>query len=210
MKIRSMLASVLFKLTLFVLAALGVLLSCNVFAGRADWGALRQYAVLANALCAVFYLISAIRGLFNNREFQPRIRGGAIMLLCVLAVCDLAFYRTQRSSSLTYLLLHVATLVLALIDWLLFGEKNHYRWRSPLLWMIVPNLYFLYVILRLKFLGGGCLMAFLNYKTQGVGNVLIGLATVNLFSFAIGYLFVSLDMLMSKRKKKRRKSKKSK
>lgn len=208
MKLHSMLASVLFKLSLFILAALGVLLSCGAFAGVPNWGTLRQYAVFANALCALFYLISAIRGLFNNREFQPRVRGGAIMLLCVLAVCDVAFYRVQRSNSLTYLLLHAATLVLALIDWLLFGEKNHYRWRSPLLWMIIPNLYFLYVILRLKFLGGGCLMAFLNYKTQGVGNVLIGLATVNLFSFAIGYLFVSVDMLMAKHKKKRKKSKK--
>lgn len=210
MKLRSGIAAVLFKLTIFAAATLGVLLSCNAIGGKADWSNLLLYAVLANALCALFYLISAIRGLFNNREFQPRVRGGAIMLLCVLAVCDLTFYRTQRSTSLTWLLLHIVTLVLALLDWLLFGEKNHYRWRSPVLWMILPDLYFLYVILRIKFLDGSCRLSFLNYKTHGVGKVLINLGIVNLFGLALGFLFVSIDMLMMKRKKKRRKSKKSK
>lgn len=207
MKLHSKLASVLFKLAIFAAAAFGVLLSCSAFGDKTDWSVLRQYAVFANALCALFYLVSAVCGLFRNREFQPRIRGGAIMLLCVLAVCDVAFFHTQHSTSLTWLLLHAVTLTLALLDWLLFGEKNHYRWRSPVLWMILPNIYFFYVILRLKFLSGGCLMAFLNYKTLGVGKVLINLAIVNLFSFALGYLFVSVDMLMIKRRKKRKQSK---
>lgn len=207
MKIQSKLASVLFKLVIFVAAALGVLLSCHAFGDQTDWSELRHYAVFANALCAIFYFTSAICGLFRNRELQPRVRGGVILLLCVLTVCDLAYDGASFSTSLTYLLLHIVTVVLTVFDWLLFGEKNHYCWRSPVFWMILPNLFFAYVILRVKFLGGSCMWGFLDYRVYGVWQVLLHIVTVNVFSFAVGYLFVSMDMLMAKRKKKRKKSK---
>lgn len=208
MKIRSALASTLFKLVICAAATFGVLLACGVFGHHPQFGALRDYPVFANALCAVFYFCAVMRGLFGKRELLPRVRGAVVMLLSMLVLMDFSLFPASRSTALPYLLLHFFTPTLAVLDWLLFGEKDHYRWISPLLWMIVPNLYFLYVILRAKFISGaGWLYDFLNIDAHGLVSVFLKVLFLNVFCIVLGYLFVSIDKLMAPHKKKRKKSK---
>lgn len=206
---KKQLAAVLYQLVLAALAAVGVLAECGIFKGRSDFGTLQLYAVGANAICALFFFCSFVYGLFSNRAFLPRVRGAVIMLLFVSVILDGAVWRDSLRTDMLFLLLHFVVPGLALLDWLMFETKGKYRWISPVLWMILPNLYFLYVILRAKLFDAGWLYGFLNPELHGMGKVVLTVLTVNLFSFALGYLFVSLDRLTVKRKKPRKKRKKS-
>lgn len=206
MKIRSKLAAFLFRLALCVAATLGVLSYCGVLSGAADFSRLQKFPAFVNAIGAIFYFISALVTLFSTREFLPRLRGAVVLLYCVLLMMDCAFYADFRENNLTYILLHFAAPILSLIDWLFFGEKNHYHWVSPLLWLILPDSYLLFAILRAKLISGsGWLLPFLNYDVYGWKKVLLVIAITNLFAIVIGYLFVSIDKLMAPRKKKRNK-----
>ena len=206
---KKQLAAVLYQLVLAALAAVGVLAECGIFKGRSDFGTLQLYVVGANAICALFFFCSFVYGLFSNRAFLPRVRGAVIMLLFVSVILDGAVWRDSLRTDMLFLLLHFVVPGLALLDWLIFETKRKYRWISPVLWMILPNLYFLYVILRAKLFDAGWLYGFLNPELHGMGKVALTVLTVNLFSFALGYLFVSLDQLTVKRKKPRKKRKKS-
>lgn len=206
MKFHSQAASVLYKLTLFLLSAFCVIVVCDALTQHRDFSPLRYYAVLVNAICAVFWFFSFLSGLFTKKEFLPRLRGAVILLMFFSVILDAAGLTGERSTSVLYILMHAVTPVLALMDWLLFGEKGKYRWISPVLWLILPNLYFLYVVLRAKLMDAGWLYAFLDPQTAGQKSVLISVFLVNLFALALGYLIVSIDKLTVKRKKRSKSS----
>lgn len=201
MKVHSQLASVLYKLAIFLLSAFGVLAVCGLFAHRFDFAPLRKYVCFANAICAVYFFLCVLIGLFTKKDVLPRLRGAVILLLFVSVIMDAADLTGERSTAPIYLLLHAVVPVLALMDWLLFGEKGKLRWISPVLWLIVPNVYFLYVVLRAKLTDAGWLYAFLNPQTAGRKSVLLTVLFVDLFALALGYLIVSIDKLTVKRKK---------
>lgn len=202
------LASVLFKLLLAAVAAVGVLLVCGIFSGRRQLGQLRYYAVAANAVCALFYFCNVLHDLFSNREFFPRVRGAVVLLLLVSVLLDVAALSGSRSTAVSYLILHYITPFLAVLDWLIFGIKGRYRWSSPVLWLIVPNLYFLFVVLYAKF-KAVWLYGFLNAKLHGAGSVILTVLLLNVVALALGFFLVSIDRLTVKRKKRRKRKKTS-
>lgn len=204
MKIRSQAAATLSKLIVSIAAAFGVLKVCGVFAGAADFSQLRYYAVFANALAAVFYFICFVRGLFVNRELLPKFRGAVILLLAVSVFMDAAKLTGEGSTAFSYLLLHDIVPILTVLDWLLFGEKGHYRWIAPVLWLILPNLYFIYVFVRVKLFSRGWLYGFLNTGVRGGWPVLLTVLTLDAFALALGYLFASIDHLTVEHKRKRK------
>lgn len=210
MKVHAQLASVLYKLALAGTAAVGVLSACGVFTGVPRLAPLRYYTVLVSALCAVYYLLQALHGLFSNREIFLKLRGGLLILLLVSVLIDAASLNSYRGTELSYLLLHYATPLLAVLDWLLFGEKGRYRWTSPLLWLIAPNLYYLYAVLLGKYHAtAGCLYAFVNVEAYGWKQFLYTVLLLDFVTLAMGYLFVSIAKLLIKRKKKRKRTKKA-
>lgn len=205
MRIRSQLASVLYKLVIFLTAAAGVLSVCGVFAHRPDVSQLWDYAVFSGSLCALFYFVSVLYGLFSNREFFPRLRGALLILLFVSVSMDAASLSGLRGTEFSYVLLHQILPAMVLLDWLLFGEKDRFRWTSPLLWLILPDLYFAGLILRAVLFSGGWQYAFLNYDLVGVKHCALTLLLLNFFALAMGYLLVSIDRLTAGKKKKRKK-----
>ena len=207
MRIRSQLASVLYKLAIFLTAAAGVLSVCGVLAHRLDASQLWDYAVFSGSLCALFYFVSVLYGLFSNREFFPRLRGALLILLFVSVSMDAASLSGVRDTGFFYVLMHKVLPVLVLLDWLLFGEKDRFRWTSPLLWLILPDLYFSGIILRATLFSGGWQYAFLNYDLVGLKRSILTLLLLNLFALAMGYLLVSIDRLSAGRKKKPKRKK---
>lgn len=205
MRIRSQLASVLYKLAVFLTAAAGVLSVCGVFAHRPDASALWDYAVFSGSLCAVFYLLAFLYGLFSNREFLPRLRGALLIVLFVSVSLDAASLSGLRGTEFSCVPLHGVLPVAVLLDWLLFGEKDRFQWCSPLLWLILPDLYFTALILRAGLFSGSWQYAFLNYELFGLKKTLMTVLLLNLFALAMGYLLVSIDRLTAGKKKKRKK-----
>lgn len=205
MRIRSKLASFLYKLAILLTAAAGVLSVCGVFAHRPNFSQLWDYAVFSGSLCTLFYFVSVLYGLFSNREFFPRLRGALLILLFVSVSMDAASLSGVHDIGFFCVLLHKVLPVLVLLDWLLFGEKDRFHWSSPLLWLILPDLYFTCTILRAALFSGGWQYAFLNYDLVGLKHCALTLLLLNFFALAMGYLLVSIDRLSAGKKKKRKK-----
>ena len=125
-------------------------------------------------------------------------------------------FEMQGTLWLSNTLLHYVVPIMTFLDWILFDKKGDYKKYSPLLWIILPVLYFIYINIRVE--AGGILgpygskypYYFMDIDVLGIEKVLIINMIMVLFFIILGYIIVFLDRLLAKLNTFHRKSSKFK
>lgn len=209
MKISSRPLSVLFKLMLCTAAGLGILIQVGVFSGELKWSMLNYYTLMSNVLCALYFFFAMLYEWNGGDTLLPTLKGAVVTGITITGLVYhfvlAGSFKTQETLSLASLLLHYVVPAMAVTDWLVFSAKGNYRIASPFLWLLLPDGYFLYAVIRvalgatLGYDGNRYPYPFLNADALGWGRVIANGLALNLFFLLLGFLFVILDNVMAKK-----------
>lgn len=106
--------------------------------------------------------------------------------------------------SVSSLLLHVALPIMFVLDWILFYERRQTKWYYPLLSILVPLVYVIFIYLRAFILNGKgeVIYPYFFFNINEIGLMGVGKwILILLIAFiVIGYLIYFLDKIIKKYK----------
>lgn len=192
--------SALFKRAISLLALICIWVELNPLSAHPVWAALGRYGVLVGLLCFVYFAVDEYMELLRGKSWWQMAKGA--LTLAAVGMGFVSYFLLHRTPTLrsTEQLLCYLLPALVLLDWLLFDKKGSYRPTDPLVWVVLPNVYFLVMTVR-----GFCLpvgtaarfpYGFMNYDVLGVGTVLLYWLGLNLGALCLGYLFWLLDRFL--------------
>lgn len=203
--------SVMFKLSLFIAATLGILIQIGAFSDELHLSDLNYYTLFTNVLCAVYFFAAMIYEANRGTTLLPAVKGAIVLGITITGLVYhfmlSGSFQMQGTITLSNLLLHYVVPLMSVLDWLLFSDKGHYSWKSPFVWLILPDGYFVYVFIRvtlgasLGYDGNRYPYPFLNVDALGWGKVLVTGLVLNLFFVLLGFLFVMIDRFMARKAK---------
>lgn len=203
--------SVIFKLSLVIAATLGILIQIGAFSDRLRWSVLNYYTLMTNVLCAVYFFAAMVYEGHRGGTLLPTLKGAVVLGITVTGLVYhfllSASFQMQGTMTLSNILLHYIVPLMSVIDWLLFSDKGHYSWKSPFAWLLLPDGYFVYALIRvslgasLGYGGNRYPYPFLNADALGWGRVLVNGLLLNLFFVLLGFVFVLIDRFMARRTK---------
>ena len=201
--------SVIFKLSLVTAALLGIAIQIGLFSGELRLTVLNYYTLMTNMLCAAYFFCAMVYEANKGGTLMPMLKGAVVQ---GIAVTGLVYhfllsgsFQMQGSLSLSNMLLHYAVPVMSVMDWLLFSEKGRYTRRAPFVWLLLPDGYFVYAVIRVAlgasigYGGSRYPYPFINADALGWKQVLVNGAVLNLFFILLGFVFVTLDHLLARR-----------
>src|SRR5699024_6786374 len=154
---------IVYKTLLVVLAAYG--LHFHMTAGK--WGDFNYYTVLSNAACFLYFLVSLVynaRRLARHRHtatWKPRLEGAVVFCIMVTFLIYNFILRPEAFRmgnggsfySVLNMVQHYIVPLMVLLDWLLFCPKGRWRRYDPASWLLIPLVYFIYILIRAPFAG---------------------------------------------------------
>jgi len=100
---------------------------------------------------------------------------------------------------------------MTILDFLIFDRnRNKLKWYAPFVWLIIPLIYFAFILLRAPLLGNiGTTSSpypypFIDFTIQPVSAVMQNVVGIIVVFILIGYSFWGIDTLIVKIKKKER------
>ena len=218
MRIKSKMASIVWKAVLVAIATYGLLDGAGILEGAYKEGFPHMFTNVSN-LFAWGYFLVAVVWLFRHRDDEaavtlaPQAKYTATMSLLVtmLIAHFLLFDAMFRDGQLVWhlVVLHYVVPVMALLDWALFDEKGRMPVWGPFAWLSLVVVYLAVVMICAGPLGmnmGGGTTAdisrypytFLDPGISGVGGVVTFCAVMLVAFVALGYVLLGLDRLLAK------------
>jgi hypothetical protein len=190
-------------IALIAWAGLGIQLQASTelmgSTGAALWAMLRFFTVLANVLVALIFTGVAFG---SRRAGTPFLLGGvtlAILLVGIVYGLLLnGLLELSGGALLADTLLHKVTPVLVPFWWLAFAPKGGLRNRDPLLWALLPLVYFGYALLR-GGADGRYPYPFMNVAQLGWGQTLLNALLMAAGFLVAGLLLVWLDRFLARK-----------
>ena len=199
-----------------MLAVLGFAAQLGLFQGVLNRSYLVYYTNLSNLLCMLF-MFPALAGALSKKEtgdFAPGLKFVFVIMISVTFLLYnllLADYPSVLAyfSSLKNGLNHCILPILFVLDWVLFYERGKSRWTWPLLSILPPFFYVVYILVRAKILQVTCRLApvvypyyFLDLNSLGWPGFLRWMAILLAAFLALGYGLCALDRWLGNRQKK--------
>ncbi|MCS0639291.1 Pr6Pr family membrane protein [Streptomyces sp. LP05-1] len=163
---------------------------------------LSYFTVQSNLFVAVVFALAARRAWSARPPLPAPLTGAALLYISVTGlVYHLVLAADVSSSSpaasLATQLLHTATPLAALLDWLLLTRPGDLRLRHTPWWLLYPPAYLLYSLARGALLPPGPTARypypFLDVDTQGYAAVLGNASVLGLTFCALATLMIGLD-----------------
>jgi hypothetical protein len=178
-------------------AGLGVQLEASIgltgSAPAALWEMLRFFTIIANVLVAIVFGGVALGG---RRFATPFALGGVTLAILLVGIVYALLLNGLLSLSggalLADMLLHKVTPVIVPLWWLAFAPKNGLRSRDPLLWALLPLVYFGYALAR-GAIDGRYPYPFMNLTELGAGRTLANALLMAAGFLIAGSVLVRLD-----------------
>lgn len=191
----------------------GVLRNAEVFSDTPSWSSLLFYTMISDLICLGWMLLLVVRtagdirlhGAHGTSTPSPRWSGAVMMAITVTMLIYLVVLVPTRYAagdtdvfSLTDNLIHVATPILLILDWLLFVPKGSFRWIDPVLWTLIPYVYlawaFVYGALGGEFTPGQRYpYPFMDVAALGLGGVTTWIVALTIALIAVGFVYVVAD-----------------
>lgn len=160
--IKNRTTQLIFQTTYLAFGFIGILASLGLFVAKFQNNFYVYFTNLSNYICIGIMLFELIETIKKNKnsyvKFNPLIKFmGILMILLTFFVFNilLADDRTLAENlSISSLLLHVALPIMFVLDWILFYERKQTKWYYPLLSILVPLIYVIFIYLRAFILNG--------------------------------------------------------
>lgn len=201
-----------FQLLYCALAVVGFLAQLGVFQGVLNRSYLVYYTNLSNLICMIFGFCSLAWLLRGGEDFAPALKFVFSIMILVTFILYNGLLSNYSSiiayfSSLKNGLNHGILPVLFVLDWVLFYRRGTTKWTYPLLSILPPAIYVVYILIRAAILDATGRTAavvypyyFLNLDNLGWGGFLSWMGGLLIAFLALGYALCALDHLLCKRK----------
>ena len=208
MRIKSKFLSLGFKTIIVVLGLIGVLIQVGIFSGKYNFNVLKYYTLLSNVACIIYFIFAIIHGFKSNDTFMPQVKGALVMCITVTGLIYhfmlSGVFSMDGTLALSNVLLHYFMPIATVLDWLLFDKKGSYKKHSPLLWIVAPYLYIVFIFINvmfgLKFGNNKYPYPFFDIDKLGFGKVFVTVVILTIFFIALGYVFYFIDKWMAKKR----------
>lgn len=203
---------------------IGVLAGVGLFEAEFRWDFYIYFTNVSNYFCLAVMLLELRqvlrRGGDGYIDAHPRLKFMGLVSILLTFVMFNAVMAPAKSAeyllSIRSISLHVIMPVLYLLDWLLFYERGKTDRRYPLIALILPISYFLFVLIHaavlrfdstiLCFAGNAPLIYpyfFLDYEKYGIGGIVLWVVLIIAVLVAVGYLLYLLDRVLAKNRRSR-------
>ena len=177
-----------------------------------------NYIFGINLLCTILFLILSIKTLIeyikngNNgtTSISPHIKG--CIIICILLTMVVYHFilipyalkmNPYQSLKIPDCIFHYIMPFMVLVDWLIFDEKNAFKWYDPLLWVILPYIYIVIIFIQAQydFIERATnhinryIYIFLDVGTIGTKNVLSNILSLTVSFIIIGYFIYGFDKI---------------
>lgn len=215
--VKSKLTRLIFRTIYCTLAIIAIMGSLGYFDASFNTTFYVYYTNLSNYICIGLMfscLIFDIKYFNTDREkdVAPKFKFmSMIMILVTFLVYNILLAKDytvkEYFTSISNLLNHVILPVMFILDWILFYTHGKTKWYYPLLCLIMPLIYVVYILIRasiLKAIGHSNTLLypyfFLDLDTLGVGGFIGWIVALVLIFVAIGYLFYLADRFAFRKK----------
>lgn len=197
----------IYRILLVLIGLYGLYL--NLFGGHANMLELLHYfTILSNILVVLFFLFLIIKNK-SNRDY-PHLKGAITMSI---TVTFLIFHFLLRPTlfnmsggsynlySPSNLIVHYIVPIMTILDWILFDTKGRYKIFDPIIWLIIPFVYFIVMtingLLGYTFTGGSHYpYFFMDWDKLGAVNVLLYVFFIIVSFTILGYIYYGIDLLL--------------
>ncbi|KMS69225.1 integral membrane regulator [Streptomyces viridochromogenes] len=176
---------------------------------------LSHFAIQSNILLALVFTLSARRAWTARRPLPPALTGATLVYAIITGLTYHVLLANEASPFMlpgvltgeatgptgwhviTTHVLHTATPIAALLDWLLLTAPGQLRLRPAATWMLYPLTYLAFTLTRGELLVPGTparyLYPFLDVAQHGYRSILANALLIGLATYALAILLVALD-----------------
>ncbi|MGN0560369.1 MAG: Pr6Pr family membrane protein [Candidatus Fimenecus sp.] len=222
MYIRNTYFKQIYRLLFLFLCEAGILLQYAAVSQSGNAAMLScYYTVLSNLLCFVYFAVLVVA---QRKKENPLVKGSVTMCIAVTGIVYhflLDGMMEANAASVSPVLdagnflVHTVVPVMVVLDYFLFFPKGQYKSLHPIAWLVLPYLYFGFILLRAEisdslFSGFGGAKSrypypFLDVDLYGWDKVLLIVLGITVAFLALGYIAYVLDRLLGKNFHKSRK-----
>ncbi|WP_297277470.1 Pr6Pr family membrane protein [uncultured Brachyspira sp.] len=202
--------SILYKFLIIIIGTfavfLGLFYNNNNF--QFDIETLYYFTYQSNILVIIYFLIDIINIIKNKKTFYPRFKGAVTMSITVtfLVYHFLLSPTSGDLNGLDYvrnLMVHYIAPIMTILDYIIFDIKGIYKIIDPLLWLLIPIIYFAFILIKAKigkpFSDGSYYpYFFVDIDKYGLKIVIRNVFFITLFFTVLGYIEYFIDKLLIK------------
>lgn len=154
------------------------------------------FTIQTNMLIALLLTISFARPQADQFLTRPSVKSAManyiVIVSLVYALLLRHLWNPQGLQLVADRLLHDAIPLLYVLYWLIFLPKGSLRWKDPVIWLIYPIIYFIYILVRGAAFGVYP-YPFVDVAALGYAGVSINAAMFLAAFFGLGVMFAAID-----------------
>uniref|UniRef100_UPI003F4C320C Pr6Pr family membrane protein n=1 Tax=Brachyspira catarrhinii TaxID=2528966 RepID=UPI003F4C320C len=200
--------SIVYKIIIIIIGALAVLHGFFYDNFKLDIETAYYFTYQSNILVVIYFILDIINILKKKETFHPRFKGAVTtsITLTFLIYHFLLSPTAEDYKGVFYIrniILHYIVPIMTIFDYIIFDKKGAYKIVDPLLWLIIPIIYFIFMLIRAKlgspFSNGSYYPYFIvDIDKYGLKIVLRNIFFIALFFVFLGYIGYFVDRFFNK------------
>lgn len=217
--------SVIFKSIIVLLGVSSLSWALGLITGNLKLNSLNYFTELSNLLVTVYFIIDIVY-LLRNRNAQtttPKPWCHPVKYACLMAITVTflvahfllgggTFFDENGTFVWTTPVLHYIIPIMTILDWIIFDEKGYMGFRDVLAGLVLPLVYFAYVLIRVGVFGFGFGLQdngsrypydFIDVDVLGLQTVLITACVLVAVFVVLSGMYLGIDRGLAKIKRGR-------
>ncbi|WP_297246923.1 Pr6Pr family membrane protein [uncultured Brachyspira sp.] len=200
--------SIVYKIIIIIIGALAVLHGFFYDNFKLDIETAYYFTYQSNILVITYFILDIINIIKKKETFYPRFKGAVTtsITLTFLIYHFLLSPTAEDYKGVFYIrniILHYIVPIMTIFDYIIFDKKGFYKIVDPLIWLIIPIIYFTFMLIRAKvgspFSNGSYYPYFIvDIDQYGLKTVLRNIFFIALFFVFLGYIGYFVDRFFNK------------
>ncbi|MCZ9955320.1 Pr6Pr family membrane protein [Brachyspira hyodysenteriae] len=200
--------SIIYKIIIIIIGSFAVFHGFFYDNFKLDIETAYYFTYQSNILVIVYFILDIINIIKKKETFYPRFKGAVTMSITVtfLVYHFLLSPTADDYKGLYYIrniILHYILPIMTIFDYIIFDKKGIYKIVDPLLWLIIPFVYFAFILIRARigspFSDGSYYpYFFVDIDKYGLKTVLRNVFFITLFFDFLGYIEYFIDRFFNK------------
>lgn len=204
-------ASIVFKFLIVLLSIFGIFVQIGLFDLNVDLSIMNYYTLISNFVCTVYFtgaLVYQIKHFKEDKVFLPEIKSAVTMCITftmlIVIVLLKGKFPTAGLIGLSFIILHYIVPIMVILDWIIFDKKGYYKKYYPFTNLIIPIIYYSYVVIMVHSGYRFSDISAYPYPFQdvfelGYLKVIITDIMIAIFFIGLGYLYYFIDHKLFKK-----------